>query len=155
MRPRMPSRPDASRQGRDQPSAGPILIVSGRLTTSRAEALSRLVPAWTETTVVGNAPLPDPAGYAGFVVDDPDAATEIGADAPWLRTLREKVMAGAALLVLGPAPDGRAADWQDLAPARSGPQVPGEVFAKVADDRHPLVERMPQEWSIHDRFVPL
>ena len=134
----------------DRSSAPPVLVLSSRLNPTRSDALTALA---TGPAVVARAdePLPEPSGFAGFVIDGP--VPEL--PTTWLRGVRDRVAAGAGLVVIGPAPEGGAPEWAELASPAAGGEVPGEVFAKVIDERHPLVARIAPETAIDDRFVPL
>ena len=128
-----------------------VLAVTTRGGARRAELLGRLVPDGGVTVADARPDLADPRGFDAVVLDGPEPA---GAGIPprGRARLGEMVGAGGRLLVLGPDPDG---SWGDLAARAAGDPVPGEVFAKVADDRHGLVRRLPAEFPVDDRFTPL
>jgi len=149
----MPPRPDARPPGGQPISAATavLIVVSDRASAGRVAALEDLVAPASGVVTSWEGGLPNPGGFAAFIVDGP-CATQ---DRRWLEALRGRVEGGANLLVLGPAPANAAAEWQDLAPRPGGPVVPGEVFAKVADERHPLVTRLTAEFPLDDHFVPL
>ena len=128
-----------------------VLVVSTRLSPVRGRLLESLVPGGRVTLVDGGSArstLPPLGAFDAVVVDGPwpDAGTG------WPAGLRERVEKGGRVLVLGPDPDG---GWADLGARAEAPEVPGEVFAKVADPGHGLVRRAAGEFPLDDRFVPL
>ena len=128
-----------------------VLVVTSRGGASRAAALAALAAAGgARATVVGHTgPLPAPTRYDAVVVDGPWDAP----DPAWLAGLRHRVAAGASLLAIGPATDPA---WEGLAAAPDGPGMPpGELFARAADPRHPLLLRVAAEFPVVDRLAPL
>jgi predicted dehydrogenase len=127
------------------------LVVSGRSDSGHTEALLRALGGVATLRRPGDS-LDDLRGYHTVVLD----GCQHGWDDAAVTALRDHVEAGATLIAIGVAPE-RGSPLHDLlgahAVAESTPE--GEVFAKVAAPRHPLVRRLDSEFPVVDRFTPM
>ena len=129
------------------------LVLSERLDERRRALLDSLIRdvALAHTARPGD-PLPDPRDFGAVLVDGPPLAWGPGLPA----ALAATVEAGASLVVIGWAPAPGEEAWAELLGATGDGALPdGEVFARVAGSTSPLGERLPREFAVVDRFVPL
>jgi predicted dehydrogenase len=126
-----------------------VLIRSSRLTDVRRSALVALVGDLAGVEVSDTAaPLPDPTGFDGVVVDGPQPHSDAAALAAW-------VGRGGLLVALGAAPTSPG-PWADLVGAVAEPALArGEWFGKNVAAASPLTARLDPEFPVVDRFEPL
>jgi predicted dehydrogenase len=130
-----------------------VLVLSGRLTGPRRDALQALVsePAEIIFAAPGEAP-PEPGEFEVFLVDGPQRAQPLDT----LRAIRAAVERGSALVAIGAAPAEDGGFWADLLGVVAGPEPPaGEYFARLTAAHSHITARVAGEFTVLDRFVPL
>jgi predicted dehydrogenase len=129
------------------------LVLCGRLDERRRRLLDTLIRDAAETHVARPGdPIPDPRQFQAVLLDGSPSSWGPGLPA----ALAASVEAGTSLVVIGWAPASGDGAWSDLLGAAGGEALPsGEVFARVAAGASALGTRLPREFAVVDRFLPL
>jgi predicted dehydrogenase len=129
-----------------------VLVLSGRLTGPRRDALQALVQGSADLVFAspGDGP-PDPGEFDAFLIDGRQPARSLET----LAAIRAAVERGAALVAIGAAPAEGQGFWADLLGVVAGPEPPaGEYFARLTAAHSHITARVASEFTVLDRFVP-